>query len=101
KDNIKILGSDEPLLGIDLAVEYRPDLILLDINLPGIDGFEVLERLRENKLTCDIPVIAVSANAMQKDIEKGLEAGFDDYIIKPIVIKDLLRTVDSKLCVAE
>ena len=85
------------MLGLELAEEINPDVILLDINLPGIDGFEVLKRLRKNNKTCNTPVIAISANAMPKDIEKGMEAGFDDYITKPINIQALLCAVDDKL----
>ena len=64
--------------------EQRPDLILLDIQLPGIDGYEVLRRLRADAATRDIPVIAISANALGVDIERGRAAGADDYLTKPI-----------------
>lgn len=95
--DINMLCAEEPLLGLELALEHEPDLILLDINLPGINGFEVLKHLRQRDGTRDKPVIAVSANAMPKDIKRGLEAGFDDYIIKPIDIQALLHAVDTKL----
>jgi len=87
----------EPLLGLELAAENNPDLILLDINLPGMDGFEVLKLLRQRDVTRNTPVIAISANAMPKDIERGMKAGFDDYITKPINIQTLLTAVDDKL----
>ena len=90
-------SAHEPHLGLDLAEEHNPDLILLDINLPGLNGYEVLKLLRKSKVTCNTPVIAISANAMPKDIEKGIEAGFDEYITKPININKLLSTVDKKL----
>jgi CheY-like chemotaxis protein len=70
-----------------------PDLILLDIQLPGIDGFEVLRRLRGDAVTCAIPVVAVSANALRSDIERGLAAGFVDYLTKPIDQRLLLATL--------
>lgn len=89
--------APEPQLGLELAIEHNPGLILLDINLPGIDGFEVLKQLKQHKTTCDIPVIAVTANAMVEDIEKGMAAGFDDYIVKPINIKKLLQAVNTYL----
>jgi CheY-like chemotaxis protein/anti-sigma regulatory factor (Ser/Thr protein kinase) len=95
--NLEMRTAHEPLLGLELAKEYLPDLILLDINLPGIDGFEVLRRLREQDATKNIPVLAISANAMPKDIEKGLEVGFDDYITKPININHLLNAVEDRL----
>lgn len=95
--NLHMWSAHEPMLGLELAEEYNPDLILLDINLPGIDGFEVLELLRQRDKTRHTPVIAISANAMPKDIEKGREAGFDDYITKPINIQKLLSAVEEKL----
>ncbi len=94
--NINMLDACEPIHGIALAKKYNPDLILLDINLPGIDGFEVLKQL--HKLTDhSIPIIAVSANAMLEDVEKGLAAGFDHYITKPIDIRKFLSIVESAL----
>ena len=95
--NIHMWSAHEPLLGLDLAAEHQPDLILLDINLPGMDGFDVLKNLRAKNETRDIPVIAISANAMPKDIENGLQAGFDNYITKPIDINSFLIAVDDKL----
>lgn len=95
--NLHMWSAHEPLLGLELAVENRPDVILLDINLPGMDGFEVLKLLKKQDETRDIPVIAISANAMRRDIEKGFEAGFDDYITKPININELLVSVDERL----
>ena len=95
--NLHILGAHESILGIDLAIEHKPDLILLDINLPGMNGFEVLKYLRQNDVTSEIPVIAISANAMQKDIQESLDAGFDNYIVKPIDITALKRVVDKQL----
>lgn len=95
--NLHMWSAHEPLLGLELAVENKPDLILLDINLPGMDGFEVLKLLKEQDETRDTPVIAISANAMPKDIETGFAAGFDDYITKPININKLLVSVDERL----
>jgi len=95
--NLHMWSAHEPLLGLEVAVDKKPDLILLDINLPGIDGFEVLRLLKEKDETRDTPVIAISANAMPKDIERGFEAGFVDYITKPIDINKLLVAVDERL----
>jgi len=97
RPNIHLWSAHEPLLGLELAMEHKPDLILLDINLPGMDGYSVLKQLREWDATRDIPVIAISANAMQKDIERGMKAGFDDYITKPIDVRCLLQAVDKKI----
>ena len=82
----------EPILGLDLVVENKPDLILLDINLPTMDGYMVLTELRE-LFGEKYPIIAISANAMPKDIEKGMSAGFDSYITKPVEIKSLMNSV--------
>lgn len=95
--NVHMRSAHEPFLGLELAKEHLPDLILLDINLPGINGFDVLKDLRETEATSGIPVIAVSANAMPKDITKGLKAGFDEYITKPIDVTELLLAVDKRL----
>lgn len=97
RPDIQMLTAIEPLQGLELAAIHKPDLILLDINLPGIDGYEVLKRLRQREATQDKPVIAISANALLKDIKKGLQAGFDDYITKPININLLLQAVDNRL----
>ena len=95
--NVYLWSAHEPLLGLELAMEHQPDLILLDINLPGMDGFEVLAQLRKNEKTCNTPVIAISANAMPANIARGLKAGFDKYITKPINVKELLHAVESTL----
>lgn len=100
-NNIHMWSAHEPLLGIELAVEHKPDLILLDINLPSMDGFEVLKHLQQHDTTCNIPVIAVSANAMQRDIDKGIAAGFCEYITKPIEVETFLQVVDSVLFVGK
>ncbi|HSJ48597.1 MAG TPA: PAS domain S-box protein [Gammaproteobacteria bacterium] len=84
--------------GIELACEHHPDLILLDLGLPGIDGFETLRQLRADARTRDIPVVAVTANAMPRDIERGREAGFDDYLTKPIEVARFHAVVDRWLC---
>ena len=95
--NLHMWSAPEPFLGLELAMEHLPDLILLDINLPGMNGYEVLEQLRSKDASKDIPVIAISANAMPKDLKKGEEAGFDGYITKPVNVKELLEKVESKL----
>jgi len=92
--NIHLLSAPEPYLGIELAIQHQPELILLDINLPGLSGYEVLKRLKQHEDTAKVPVIAISANAMPSDIKKGLKAGFDEYITKPIDLNNLLKTVE-------
>lgn len=82
---------------LDIALQARPDLILLDLNLPGMDGFDVLRQLKEHPATRTIPVIAVTTNAMARDIERGMAAGFSDYLTKPIRVADLFETLDRCL----
>ncbi len=74
-----------------------PDVILMDINLPGMNGAEALERLRANQATSSIPVIAVSANAMPGDIKGGLKAGFDGYLAKPIRMAEVLNVIKQAI----
>jgi len=95
--NIHMWSAHEPMLGLELAATHKPDLILLDINLPGIDGFEVLKLLRQREATRETAVIAISANAMPKDIEKGKQAGFIDYITKPINVNLFYTSIDAVL----
>jgi PAS domain S-box-containing protein len=87
-------------LGVALAKSQQPDVILMDINLPGISGLQALQLLREDPLTANIPVLAISANAMPLDIRKGLEAGFLRYITKPILVSEFLEAVDLAMGVA-
>jgi CheY-like chemotaxis protein len=84
-------------LGIELARTTQPDVILMDINLPGISGIMALKILAEDPATRHIPVIAISANAMPRDIEKGLEAGFFRYLTKPIKVNEFMATLDVAL----
>jgi CheY-like chemotaxis protein len=72
-------------------------VILLDINLPGINGFEILKLLREDKLTAHIPALAISANAMQSDVKKGQEAGFLRYLTKPIKVDEFMLALNVAL----
>jgi two-component system cell cycle response regulator DivK len=83
--------------GIRMARERPPDLILMDIQLPGIDGIEALGRLRGDPVTCDIPVIAVTASAMKQDRDRIMEAGFDDYQRKPLDIRDFVELVRRRI----
>ena len=78
---------------VELAAEHAPDLVLMDIQLPDIDGVEALSRLRANERTASIPVLAVTAQAMQGDHEWFRAAGFDDYISKPVNIVELVGIV--------
>lgn len=83
--------------GVEIACLARPEVILMDINLPDISGYEALKMLRANPATAHIPVIAISANAMPDDIEKGREAGFFRYITKPIRLDAFIEALDMAL----
>ncbi len=83
--------------GIKLATEHKPDLILMDIHLPGMNGIEALKVLRAEKATAAIPVIAVTASVMQQDRKQITEAGFDAYVGKPINLKEFLAAVRAAL----
>ena len=94
---LQMISAPLPMLGLQMALDERPDLILLDIQLPGMDGFEVLRRLRLTDTGRHVPVIAVSANAMAHDVEQGLAAGFVRYLTKPLDMRVLLAAVEEAL----
>jgi CheY-like chemotaxis protein len=94
RPDIRLLSARDGHRGIEIARASRPDVILMDINLPGISGIEALRILAEDPTTAHIPVIALSANAIPRDIEKGLEAGFFRYLTKPIKINEFMETLD-------
>jgi two-component system cell cycle response regulator DivK len=83
--------------GVRLATERKPDLILMDIQLPGINGIEALRVLRANPDTAAIPAVAVTASVMQQDRKHITEAGFDGYLGKPLNLKEFLETVRAML----
>jgi PAS domain S-box-containing protein len=97
RPDLCLLSARDGDLGIQLARANQPEVILMDINLPGISGIEALRILREDPATAHIPVVALSANAMPRDIEKGLEAGFFRYLTKPIRVNEFMQTLDVAL----
>ena len=97
RPDIRLLSARDGNRGIEVARATLPDVILMDINLPGISGIEALRILAEDPATAHIPVIALSANAMPRDIEKGLEAGFFRYLTKPIKVNEFMETLDVAL----
>lgn len=82
--NVELLMAPSGGLGLDLARSHQPDLLLLDIHLPDLDGFQVLERLRADAQTRQLPVVAVTAQAMPEDVKRVMAAGFDAYLSKPL-----------------
>jgi PAS domain S-box-containing protein len=101
RPDMQLLKAGDGLLGIEMARASLPDVILMDINLPGMSGIRALEILRQDPITAHIPVLAISANAMPHDIKKGLEAGFLRYLTKPIKVNEFLEVLDMALELAE
>lgn len=97
RPNFQLLKAHSGAQGIDMARDHCPQVILMDVNLPGISGLEALSRLRQDPATRHIPVLAISANAMPQDIAQGLEAGFFSYLTKPFKIEELLKGLDQAL----
>jgi CheY-like chemotaxis protein len=93
---MKVIEAQNGHAGLDAASQQRPSLILLDIRLPGLDGYAVLQRLKANPATAVIPVVALTAQAMVGDREQALAAGFTDYIAKPVdtrTLADRIRAI--------
>jgi signal transduction histidine kinase/ActR/RegA family two-component response regulator len=96
-DDVRLLTAAHPSIGLALAEAHLPDVIVLDIDLPGMSGFGVLERLKAAPSTTSIPVIALTAAATPRDIQRGLGAGFTHYLTKPINVREFLAAIDSVL----
>jgi two-component system, cell cycle response regulator DivK len=92
-----IVEADNGEDGVRLAGERLPKLILMDIQLPGIDGIEALRRIRANETTRAIPIIAVTASAMDRDRQQIMAAGFDGYQSKPLNVKEFMAAVEAIL----
>jgi CheY-like chemotaxis protein/two-component sensor histidine kinase len=101
RSDVRLLTAADGSLGVQLARAHLPDAILLDINLPGMSGNDVLNILQGDEATRRIPVIAVTANAMQKDIEKGLALGFFRYLTKPINVNEMLEMLDEAFALVQ
>ncbi len=101
RPDLKLLTAIDANLGIELACAYLPDVILMDINLPGLSGYGALAILRADPRTAAIPVLALSANAIPRDIQQGLESGFFRYLTKPIIIPLFMESLDVALAQAQ
>jgi CheY-like chemotaxis protein len=101
RPDMRLLTAVNGNLGVELARGRQPDVILMDINLPGISGIEALKILREDPATAHIPVVALSANAMPADIGNGLQAGFFWYLTKPIKVPEFMDVLNVALEFAE
>jgi two-component system, cell cycle response regulator DivK len=93
----EIVSATDGAAGLAMAAAERPDLILMDLNLPEIDGWEATRRLKADPATCDIPIIALSAHAMTGDREKALATGCDDFDTKPVEFDRLLAKIEQAL----
>jgi len=92
-----IRTADNGQQALDAVADRRPDLILLDLMMPGIDGFEVIKRLREDPATADIRIVILSALNSNEDVVKGFDLGANDFIMKPIIMEKLLNSVFTQL----
>jgi CheY-like chemotaxis protein len=101
RPELRLLSAQDGSLGVALARASQPEVILMDINLPGITGTQALEMLRLDPATARIPVVALSAHASPRDIKKGLAAGFFRYLGKPLQISAFTDALDAALAVAE
>ncbi|MEE4241420.1 MAG: response regulator [Desulfopila sp.] len=101
REDLQMIEAETGSQGLQMAIEEQPDIILLDISLSDLNGYEVFSRLKKNDSVCKIPVIAVSGDSMPEDIEKGLQAGFSAYLTKPINIKDFYNLLDKTLYFGE
>ncbi len=101
RPDLRLLSAEDGRLGIEMARTHQPEVILMDINLPGMNGIQALKILREDQATAHIPVLAISANAMPHDIKNGLDAGFLHYLTKPIKVNEFMEALDMALALAE
>ncbi len=92
-DGYQVLGADNGEKGVQMAFEHLPDLIISDIQIPIIDGYEVLSLVKKNPSTAAIPFVFLSASAQREDIEKGKMSGATAYLTKPILAADLKRVI--------
>jgi len=91
------IGAENGMVGIQRAEEYSPDLVLCDVQMPEIDGYGVLHRLRQNPVTAIIPFIFLTVKLTKAELRKGMNLGADDYLTKPCTVEELLRAIAAKL----
>ena len=97
RKEIRFFAAENGNAGIQMAKQYQPDIILLDLGLPDISGFEVLNQLRQLDSLADTPVIALSGDNLPEEIKVGIRAGFQDYLTKPIIIAKLDAALDRSI----
>jgi len=96
-EGFSVIEAMDGLTGLEIAIQKQPDLILLDINLPEVDGYELAQRFRDTPALRQVPILAVTANVMQGDRERTLAAGCDGYIQKPIDVDQLPEQIRAAL----
>jgi CheY-like chemotaxis protein len=101
RSDLRLLSAADGEIGLEYARAYLPTLILMDINLPGISGIDAMNALKADPATAHIPIIALSANAVPRDIDKAIEAGFSDYLTKPINVARFMTVLDGALASAQ
>jgi PAS domain S-box-containing protein len=101
RHDVRLLSAIDGIRGVELARKHLPDVILMDINLAGISGIDALKILRDDPATAHIPVVALSANAMPRDIQRGMDAGFFRYLTKPIKVTEFMDALNVALAFAE
>jgi DNA-binding NarL/FixJ family response regulator len=100
-EDFEAVGAEDGVEGVALAIAERPDLILCDVTMPGLDGHGVLEKLRENPLTASIPFIFLTAKGERADLRAGMNLGADDYLVKPVAIMELLAAIEARFAKAK
>ena len=96
-ENYVVFQAENGIMGFEVALQENPDLIISDILMPGLNGFEMFEKLQGNMKTASIPLIFLSAKAEKGDIRIGMNLGAEDYLTKPINVDDLLNAVKNKI----
>ncbi len=95
--NFNLRTANDGQSALDSIAEQRPDLVLLDLMMPGIDGYEVIRRVRANEETADLPIVILSALNSNDDITKGFNLGANDFITKPIIMERLINCVSTQI----
>jgi DNA-binding response OmpR family regulator len=97
RDGYEVIGAPDGERAVEEALERTPDLALIDVSMPKLDGYEVTERLRQHEPTSAIPIILLTARVQDSDVARGIEAGADDYVKKPFSTADLRTRVQAAL----
>ena len=97
EEGFEVIKASNGINGIQLAQSDKPDLILCDISMPGVDGYRVIDELSKEKCTQSIPFVFLTAKVEREDIRKGMQLGADDYVLKPFRIDDLLLSIKTRL----